>query len=276
MARPQTQSTVPSNRPPRDDGTKYRLRDREGDPPTVWGDGLTYQEARALRDQVHAQKKSRFTVIESMPDQAAPIVETQREDLSVPVVGQPPVQHHPPIPSHPGTEYQVSSATPPTTLNADGTITTTPPDHHLLVNGQERPVPTRVHKGDVVECRSLAPAAAQARAAAVSAAAQVVQQRRRIPMDVTVRQPTSRRAPPPPDRTVSTKPVVVRLGDLPAMPPKPLPSPLKVAMLQDGEELPPDAITDAELPDIASDLGGGPSDADVEHARKQAEAERTG
>lgn len=272
MPRTPPPSALPSNRPPPEDGTRYRLRDREGDPPTVWGDGdgrgLTYQQARTLRDQIHASKKSRSTVIEPMP-----ATDTPGEDLFVPVADP----HSQQQPSHPiGTDYQVSSAMAPTTLKSDGAITTIPVDHHLLVNGQERPVPTRVQKGDVVECRSLSPFAAQARAAAVNAAAQVVRQHRRIPMDVTVRQPVPRRAPPPPDRTVSNKPVVIRLGDLPATPPKPLPSPLKVATLQDGEELPPDAITDAELPDLAADLGGGPSEADIAHAREQAEAERSG
>jgi hypothetical protein len=66
------------------------------------------------------------------------------------------------------------------------------------------------------------------------------------------------------------------LGAPRVVPPKPLPSPLKVATLEDGDAMADDAITDAELPDLAGDLGGGPSDADVEHAKKQVEQERAG
>lgn len=272
MSRPHP-SAVPCNRRPREDGTKYRVRDREGDPPTVWddgnGNGLTYAEALIARDRVAAQKKSRSMLIEPMPEAS----HAEVDDLAVPIPSS--VAATPTRPNL-GTEYQVAAAMSATQLHSDGTITVIPRGHQLLVNGQERTAPTRVRGGDTVECRSLAPAVAAAREAATDAVTRVIQEKRRIPMDVTVRQHVPRATPPPPDLTVSNRPVVVRLGAPPVTPPKPLPSPLKVATLQDGDVLPDDALTDADLPDVAGDLGGGPSDADVEHARRQAEAERAG
>jgi hypothetical protein len=280
MARiPPSASALPSNRQPREDGTKYRVRDREGDPPKVWddgdGQGLTYQQALVARDRVSASKRSRSMVIEPMPnaDQVgahdlsfAPEVLCDGPPGCLAATAKPPGQS--------GTDYQIAAPLAPTQIQGDGVVSSIPTGHQLLVNGQLQPVPTRVHKGDTVECRSLAQELASARAAASAAVAQVIQAKRRIPMDVTVRQPAPRVAPPPPDRTVSSRPVVVRLGAPTPTPPKPLPSPLKVATLEDGDVLPDDALTDADLPDIAGDLGGGPSDADVEHARKQAETER--
>lgn len=285
MSRSQAPSAIPCNRPPREDGTKYRVRDREGDPPTVRddgnGQGLTHKQATIARDRLAAEKKIRHTIIEPMPDAQAE--QALADDLSVPESicrGTYTGEHDAgcAVPAGPsrkvGTEYQVAAVMSPTQIQADGMVTVIPRGHQLLVNGQERPVPTRVQKGDTVECRSLAPAVVAARAVASDAVAQVIQQRRRIPMDVTVRHHAPRATPPPPDLTVSNRPVVVRLGAPPAAPPQPLPSPLKVAPLEDGEPLPDDALTDADLPDVAGDLGGGPSDADVEHAKRQAEAER--
>lgn len=267
-------SAVPCNRRPPEDGTKYRVRDREGDPPTVWddgnGQGLTYEQATIARDRVTAAKKSRSMVIEPMPSTPPVSGEVGQDDLSIPQAA--PVSS----PPHTGTDYQVASAMPPTQITADGVISKIPHAHQLLVNGVERVAGARVARNDIVECRSLAPAVIASRAAAADAVAQVMQQKRRVPMDVTVKQPRPRAVQPLPDRTVSRDPVVVRLGAPPATPPRPLASPLKVATLEDGDALPEDAITDADLPGIAGDLGGGPSDADVEHARNQAEAERTG
>lgn len=263
-------SAIPSNRLLPDDGTLYRVRDRVGDPPTVWGGGMIYSEAIKLRDRVTAAKKSRSMVIEPMPSTPPVSAEVGQDDLSIPQAA--PVNS----PSqHTGTDYQVASAMPPTQIAADGVISKIPHAHQLLVNGVERVAGARVARNDVVECRSLAPAVIASRAAAADAVAQVMQQKRRVPMDVTVKQPRPRAVQPLPDRTVSRDPVVVRLGAPPATPPRPLASPLKVATLEDGDTLPEDAITDADLPGIAGDLGGGPSDADVEHARNQAEAERS-
>lgn len=273
MARP-LPSAVPSNRLPIDDGvTKYRLRNRDWS--HVWGEGLAPGEAYKLRDKITAEKRNQgqsmviTPMSEPVPGREA---ESDADDLSIPAVAELP----PPASPSYRTEYRIASDMAPTTLAADGVITSIPLGHQLLIGGQDRQIPTSVQKGDVVECRSMNPAAAQARGAAAAAVSAVIQGKRRVPLDVTVKQPKPRVAPPPPDRTMSRDPVVVRLGSLPDMPAKPLPSPQKVAELEDGEPMAPDAISDAELPDLAGDLGGGPSDADVEHAKKQAEAERAG
>ena len=282
MARiPPSASALPSNRLPHEDGIKYRARDREGEPPKIWddgnGQGLSYQQALVARDRVSASKKSRSMVIESMSmSHAGDQVGT--DDLSIPpdTTANPRGQSAGILARETGTDYQIAAPLVATQIQADGVVSMIPSGHQLLVNGHPQSVPIRVHKHDTVECRSLAPELASARAASSAAVTQVIQAKRRIPIDVTVRQPSPRVAPPPPDRTVSNKPVVVRLGAPTPTPPRPLPSPLKVATLEDGDVLPEDALTDADLPDVAGDLGGGPSDADVEHARKQAEAERTG
>jgi hypothetical protein len=271
MSRTPPVSAVPSNRPPRDDGhTKYRLRDREGDPPTVWGENLTHQNARILRDKITASKQSRSMVIEPIEPSAPEDGAT--DDLAIPDVPRQQVPQQAPIV---GTEYQIESEMADVTLTADGVISKIPPSHQLLVNGQARDIPTRVQKGNTVSCRSLSPDVAQARAIAADAVAQVINSKRKVPVDVTVRRPAPRSAPAPLDRTVSNR-TVVRLSAPQSAPPRPLASPLKVATIQDGDAMSDDAITDAEIPDLAGDLGGGPSDADVEHAKRQAEAERSG
>lgn len=283
MNRPPSQQ-APSNRRSADENTLYRVVDRQWN---VYGENLTYADAQRLLATSDVKNQSQRTasiqpmstplptnVEISYPNgQAGPAAPAVDDDLSVPeevpeVASQPPA-------TAVGTQYVVSSEMT-TTIQGDGWITQIPGGHQLLVNGQDRPVPARVGKGDNVQCRSLHPAAAAARAAGAQAAATVIAAKRRVPMDVTVRAPVPRQTPPPRDVTLSNKPVLVRLGAPPSAPPKPLPSPLKVATLQDGDPLPDDAISDAEIPDLAADIGGGASDADVEHARRQAEAERAG
>lgn len=272
-------SLVPSNRRPTDDSIRYRVRDSDWG--NVWGTDLTWDQAQKLLSELVAQKKTRIASVRPMgerpPDwwvaENAPQAPAL-EDLSVPESSPASLPASPSVPN-PGTLYKVASAMAPTTIQSDGVVGEIPVAHQLMVNGQDRPVPTRVAKGDVVECRLLHPAAATARASATGAAATVIQAKRRAYYDVTVKKPAPRTAPAPRDRTLSNQPVTVRLGTPQETPPEPLPSPQKVAELEDGDPLPDDAITDADLPDLAVDLGGGASDADVEHARRQAEAERS-
>jgi len=276
----QLPAPIPSNRRPANDGTLYRVRDRDWS--HVWGENLTYDQAQKRLDEtVSLRKLSRTASIEPMtvqpPDgvhRTVPEVALP-DDLSVP--GTPDVPEVlPHVPQRlEGTPYEVASVVT-TTIPADGVINRIPPGHQLLINGQERQVPTRVVKNDTVECRSLNPAAAAVRSAADDAVGAVIQAKRKVPADVTVKKPASRTAPPPRDVTMASQPATVRLGVPVAAPAKPLPSPLKVATLEDGAALPADAITDDDLPDIAGDLGGGASDADVEHARRQQQAETEG
>jgi hypothetical protein len=277
-------SAVPSNRRPTDDSIRYRVRDSDWG--NVWGQDLTWDQAQKLLSELVAQKKTRTASVRPMSERPPEWWVAQNfdvgpwrnaaqpaDDLSLPEEQpQAAPAAGPPI----GTNYKVASAMAPTMIQSDGVVGEIPSGHQLLVNGQDRPVPTRVVKGDTVECRSLNPMAAAARAAATGAAASVIQAKQRRPyFDVTVKKPLPRAVPPPRDRTMSNQPVTVRLGTPLETPPKPLPSPQKVAELEEGEVIPEGAISDADLTDLAVDLGGGASDADVDHARRQAEAERS-
>jgi hypothetical protein len=153
-----------------------------------------------------------------------------------------------------------------------GVIRKIPAGHELVVNGFTQPVPVSVTQGDSVQARPVDPVIIAARASANAAVRQVLQQRR-IYRDVTATPPAKPNPNPPKDPTVSKGGVYIRLG-APAQPvTKPPASPLKVATLQDGEALGDDALTDDDLPDLAGDIGGGASDADLEHASKVREAE---
>lgn len=274
---------TPSNRRSADEGTLYRVVDRQWN---VYGENLTWPDAQRLLGTSEVKQQSQRTA--SCQPMSTPLPTNMEisypfgrpeapqtvvdDDLSVPE-DAPPVPEAAPQAPVVGTEYVVGSETT-TTITANGVITRIPSGFQLLVNGTDRPVPVGVVKGDEIQCRPQHPAVVTARAAGAQAAAAVIAAKRRVPMDVTVRAPVPRTAPPPRDVTLSNKPVLVRLGAPPAAPPKPLPSPLKVATVEDGDPLSDDAISDAEIPDLAADLGGGASDADVEHAKRQAEAER--
>ena len=165
------------------------------------------------------------------------------------------------------------------TVPANGFVCAVPPGHELLVNGQVMPIPTSVEAGDTVQARAVDPVIIAARARAMAAVRPVVAQARAKAKyrDITVRAPEQRKGPPPRDKTLSKHPVLVRLGAAPSAPaprkediPK---SPLKVATQLDGDPSADDALVDDDLPDLASDLHGGPSDADIDHARKQRERE---
>jgi hypothetical protein len=148
-----------------------------------------------------------------------------------------------------------------------GVIHKIPDGHELVVNGFAQPVPVSVQVGDKVQARPVDPLIVAARAAANAAVRHTLQQRK-IYRDVTATPANKPNLNPPKDPTVSKDGVYIRLG-APAQPvTKPPPSPLKVATMQDGEALGDDALTDDDLPDLASDIGGGASDADLEHAKK--------
>ncbi len=115
---------------------------------------------------------------------------------------------------------------------------------------------------DVVQTSS-DPELARAAAAAISAVRPIV----------TASQAASQAAPAYRDKTVTAARRPVQ------QPPLPPPSPLKVATELDGDLLPEDALTDADLPDLAGDIGGGPSEDDIALAQRQRDADdrsRTG
>jgi hypothetical protein len=97
-----------------------------------------------------------------------------------------------------------------------------------------------------------------------------------VPRDKTVKDDVVRRTEPPPrDRTVSGE-VLKRASAPPAEPPRPLISPLGAAMMADDALDVPDGqvVGDDDLSDLVGDLGGSPTDKDVEQAKAQADAER--
>lgn len=258
-------------------GSQDLFRVREPDWSNVWGENLTRAEAQRLKDRIVAvDKKSRVTTIRPMseivPDWYQEMLGEAETTSTSCTMGSPTAPAAAPAPPPPeGTLYDVSAAVKDV-IKHDGAVMRIPHAHVLLINGQERPVPCRVAKGEHLECRPLNPALAGARAVANGAVSQVIRDKRRY-TDMTVRKPVARKRPPPPDVTVKAQ-RVVRLGAPPVKPAQKFTAPWIAAEQQDGEELPADAITDDDLPEISADLGGAESAADVEHAKRQAEAER--
>lgn len=227
---------------------RFRVRDKDWN---VYGENLTAAEAHKLKEYQAAVKKIRTVRIESMdvphPDDAE---HAEAHELD----GEPQ-----------GLHLKIGDAELHE-VPADGAIVEIPKGHELQINGVPFPVPSSVKKGDLVQANPLDPVIAAAQAAAREAAKQ------RIPpqhtyKDKTVRANKPRTGPAPKDKTVA-KGMVVRLGAPAVAPPPKRMSPLKAALMQDGDEMPADAIGEDDILDVAADLGGGASDADVEHARK--------
>ncbi len=151
---------------------------------------------------------------------------------------------------------------------ADGVVTRIPAGAHLHVNGQPTAIPAPVSQGATLQA-VLDPSLAATRAAAAGAVQQVMEANRRPPvyLDHTVKPSKPRTEPPPPDATVKTP--RIRLGAVQEAPPQPLPSPQKVAEIADGPPLPDGALGEDDILDLSVDIGGGPSEADVAHARAQ-------
>jgi len=179
-------------------------------------------------------------------------------------MSQPPTEERPAAES-PGTSFELANATP-YTVPVRGVVTKIPPDHDLLVNGHLTAVPASVDVGAVVQAVARnnvqTPAPAPARRPVPAPPPRMVYK------DRTVRAPEPRTVPVPKDRTAA-KGVLVRLGAPPAAPPAPPPSPLKVATLMDGAPMPETALGDQDLSDLTGDLGGGPSEADLAHAKRE-------
>lgn len=161
--------------------------------------------------------------------------------------------------------------TDPQSAPCDGVVSAVPSGHRLLVDGQPQNVPANVRAGQLLQSELVDRALASANSASTRAVAEVIQKARREPvyLDYTVRPSKPRHTPPPPDTTVSKKPIHVRLGGtLQQAPATPPPSPQKAADQADGAPIPDGVLSDADVLDLAVDLGGGPSDADIAHAQK--------
>lgn len=235
--------------------TTYRVRDKDW--ATIWGENLTQEEAHKLKERVVGSGKSRTARVEPMS------VRPPGEELDELVDAISPAEQG-------GVVYELAD-TDPHSVQLAGVIVRTPPGTALRVNGVERPTPTKVAPGDVIQALIIDPELARAKEAALAAARKSVQRRTRpAPPDVTVRPNNPRTGPVPMDRTVSKGATFVRLGAAPVAEPKAPPSPLKVAMMPDplapvGEDI----LGDDDLGELAADLGGIESAADVAHAQRQ-------
>jgi len=153
----------------------------------------------------------------------------------------------------------------------DGVVSVIPSGYRLLVNGAPQDLPATVSTGAELRVVLIDPVVAAVKAASSAAVESVIQQQRRpVYMDTTVQPPRPRTAPPPPDLTVSRQPVHIRLGQMTQAPAQPLPSPLKVATVADGAPLADGVLGEDDAMDLAVNIGGGETVADVEHARRQA------
>lgn len=244
----------------------YRVRDRndpKGPRGRVWGENLTKEDAQKLVSEVIGKRLSKTARMEPM---------TSGEDLSVAETTDPADDAR----AASGIQYSLDDGDQEVSVPKAGVVRWVLPGHELVVNGDVRPYPTAVEAGDRVMARPVDPQIIAARARALAAARQATPAKpRRQYRDVTVRPREERTAPAPRDRTVAEG-LHVRLTVAPAAPAKPLPSPLKVAIIPDGAPMDDLAIGDDQLHDLTPDLGGGASDADLEYARRQHDAERQG
>ncbi len=267
------------------DGKVYLVRDRNVGERLgrVWGQGLSWVEADRLKESVVGSGKSTTARVVEMVGATAtpaePPTDMDYMDLEIVDPGAPgtpaapapaPAIHAAPA----GVRYEVA-ALDDMTVTVDGVVASIAPGHELVVNDLVQPVPVSVRVGDRVHVRVVDPqilAAQEAARAAVRPHAQAASARARKYRDVTVRPPAPPNKAPPRDKTVSKDRPLVRLGAPLTGAAAPPPSPLKVAT-EGGDEAAEGEITDGDLKDLIPDIGGGPSDADHEHAKRQREAE---
>lgn len=241
-------------------GKLFRVRDKiiDGYPVKVWGDSLTWEQATKLKESVVTSGRSKTARVEPMdvalPSETSPDPGTEDESEEV--------ESSAPRPN--GVAYELVGVEP-ITVAARGEVRSVPAGTALHVNGIATALPAMVAHGDIVQAMPIDP-----NAVPVTRAPAKPVQARTVYRDTTVRAPVPRKGPPPRDKTISKEPVFVRLGGAPpAAPARPPASPLKVATWTDGAPLPDDAIGDGDLPDLSADLGGGASEDDIAHARRQ-------
>lgn len=244
-------------------GKLYRVRDRhyEGEPGRVWGEELSWADANRLKEQVVGSRRSTTARVEDM-EVAMPDGPADVGTAAAPILGRP-------LGGAGRLAYEMVDSEPQLAPH-DGAVMRVPEGHELLVNDAPVPyVPYAVSAGDMLQARPMDPDLALARSSALAAVRPVVAAAaaRARYRDVTAKPTKSPKAPAPRDKTVSKDPPFVRLGAPLAAPPQPPPSPLKVATQTDGEALPDEGLSEADLHDL--DIGGGPSDDDIDHARRQ-------
>jgi len=268
-------------------GRIYRVRDKDW--AAVWGENLSYDDAVKLRERVVTSRKSTTARVE---DEAIPPPDWYVDPNGCSVPSDPETfssggdaETDATSPAVQGlsarTQYSLDDGGVEIVVKSPGVVAKVLAGHELVVNDQVRPLPTQVIAGDRVMARAVDPQIIEARARALAAAraTRAVPKPKIAYRDKTVRVPVPRTGPAPKDKTVGGQ-VHVRLvaAPAPAAPRKRdiLPSPLKVAMVPDGAPLPDDVPGEDDLHDLAVDLGGGPSDADLEHAARQRDTEQAG
>lgn len=285
-------------------GRTYRVRDKDW--AAVWGENLSYDDAVKLRERVVTSRKSTTARVEdeaipppdwyvdpngcSVPSDPETFSNDSNEGTETSTAGDgggslSDAETDATSPAVQGlsarTQYSLDDGGVEIVVKSPGVVAKVLAGHELVVNDQVRPLPTQVIAGDRVMARAVDPQIIEARARALAAAraTRAVPKPKIAYRDKTVRVPVPRTGPAPKDKTVGGQ-VHVRLvaAPAPAAPRKRdiLPSPLKVAMVPDGAPLPDDVPGEDDLHDLAVDLGGGPSDADLEHAARQRDTEQAG
>lgn len=273
-------------------GQLFRVRDQDWK--QVHGEDLSWADAKKLKETVVGLGRSRNAIVAPMDEEVHAEYQVHAEsdpsigedlggmayteDASAPPITQPPAAA--PRPPSYGAEIVVDQPLE-TVAPCDGTVTRIPPNCMLWINGERRDTPARVMQGGQVTVVAIQdPILSAAREAALAAARPVAAAANaRIaaappPKDITVKATPPRTAPPPKDITTSHRPPIIRLTPPPSSPAQPPPSPLRVATMADGDPLPDGALADDSLPDLVSDLGGHPSEADLEHAKRERDAAR--
>ena len=264
-------------------GKTYRVRDKDW--VAVWGTNLSHADAVKLREQVVTSGRSKTARWE---DEEIPPPDwyVDPNGCSVPPDSETSMtstETHDATTEDARTLDSVDDGGVEITVKSPGVVTQVLRGHELVVNDVPRPVPAAVEAGDRVMARSVDPQIIEARARAlVAARATAAKPKAKIVYrDKTVKAPAPRTGPAPRDKTVGGQ-VHVRLVAAPAAPAPAkrdiLPSPLKVAMMPDpvAPPIPDEAPGEEDLHDLAVDLGGGPSDADLEHAARQRDSEQAG
>jgi hypothetical protein len=281
-------------------GKLFRVRDRDWE--RVWAENLSWDEARKLVNTLTGSRKSKTARAEDMaipaPDWFVSDSEVEIEitgdespgldqsvTLSAPA-SEPRRNANAPAPEIDGTVYDVASLEP-VAVPSDGVVVKVPPGHELAVlraatadvgwGWVHALLPASVTAGDQVKARPVDPYILAQQNAAIAAARvamnAVKTAARPTYRDRTATAPAPPNPNPPRDKTVRREPAFVRLGAPPVAPPAKHASPLKVATIADGDAIPDEVLADDNIQDLALDIGGGPTDEDLEAAKRQRDRE---
>lgn len=229
-------------------GKLYRVRDRadaQGEF-VLWGEHLSHTDATKLREQVCGARKSKTARVEEMPaDELADAPDPRSRPTAAEIATG---------------DYAFSELKDDSKLWAEAFCSEATARGVKLSQNDERMVLTWFTRA--IGSRPPAPPAdpflAEVRKKVVAAVAPVAAQAQARHQAIKAKAPR----PTPP---------------MFADPPKPPPSPLSDDVIEDGDaDLPPDddsGLEAAEVQDLQAEVGGGPSDADRERAKQQAQTD---